>query len=159
MTDDPKPKKSKTPLIVGIVLAVGCIPVAGCVAAIAIPAFTKYIKTSKSIEAQANMTALLTSVRSYCEMNNGYIPAGPLPATPKEGTQSVSFATDPGFAALGFDPGASVRYSYSVELNPDGSATAKAEGDLDGDGRLSLFEARCDKECICTSISSQEELE
>jgi Tfp pilus assembly protein PilE len=91
-------------------------------------------------------------VRRYC------LPelAPPAPVEVSEDAQRVDFAAEetPGhatWAALSFQPGETrFRYSFIPEqsgcgLEPSGGApalTVRAEGDLDGDGRLSRFERR-----------------
>ncbi len=81
--------------------------------------------------------------------------AGPSPPEPSEAPVNVVFAAPdtPGhvtWGALGFQPGDPVRYRYSFEPAADGCSidpstggphlvTFRAEGDLDGDGKLSTF--------------------
>ena len=62
--------------------------------------------------------------------------------------------SDPGFARLGWQASAPVRYSYYVKPVPDAPSQLylEANGDLDDDGVLSTYGLTCDlSECFCTS--------
>lgn len=142
------------------VLGCGCVGfvlLAGIGAAIGIPAFVNYTKRSKTSEASANLRSMATAFRAQCESSQGGVDlaalrAGPLPAVPSSEQQTVSFAADPGFVAIGFDPGYPVRYSYSIGPSPvaPGEIVLQARGDLDDDGIQSLFEIACSPTtCAC----------
>lgn len=51
------------------------------------------------------------------------------------------YATDPGFACLGFDLSTPQYFQYEYEATSSGFA-ATARGDLNGDGKLSRFVLR-----------------
>jgi hypothetical protein len=49
----------------------------------------------------------------------------------------------PGWSALGFAPTEALRYSYEYAPDPDGKSFAvRARGDLNCDGKTSLYEVR-----------------
>src|SRR5690606_8319656 len=71
-----------------------------------------------------------------------------VPGTPGSRKQFADFSTEVSFLALGFSISNAVYFGYSIEGAgacgiPNGTAavyTFRAEGDLDDDGDLSLFE-------------------
>ena len=157
-----------------ILLAAGCgalICVIGIVAAIAIPAFIKYVKRSKTSEASSNVMVLARGAESYCsneqlgvnptQAQSRYpaTPAGPLPARPSSMKQTAAFGSDPTFSALGFGPPDPVYYSYSAVPDASGGLRLTANGDLDDDGVLSTFESYCDSTCRCSPVNVVNELE
>ena len=134
--------------------------VGGIGAAIGIPAFINYTKRSKAVEARANVEALAASYEGACLdglLEPGFA-AGPLPAVPHPESQNVSFASDPNFARVGFNPGSIVRYSYSIRSLSPQSAEVRVEGDLDDDGVRSEYVMRCSA-CECGELSVVAELE
>jgi len=143
----------------------GCLVVVGLLLAfIGIPAFMTYIKKSKSMEARSNLGALAGLVEQECQGQGGYmgmVPAGPVPPTPPASSQATgAFASDPGFARVGFSPNPVV-YSYSIRPNAGGGVDLVAQGDLDGDGVRSTFTIACDASCHCATaaMSIMDELE
>lgn len=138
------------------------VPLVGVLAAVAIPAFVKYISRSKTAEAVANVKRMGDGATAYFERSS---PSGALaerhfPPTVTLTPGSPSLAMCPGgdsanyvptqdtwahptWAALGFaveDP-----FLYSYEFISEGKGaearfTARATGDLDCDGVLSTFE-------------------
>lgn len=152
----PEKKTTSVAMIaVGIVVGAGvlCV-VVGILSAIAIPAFIGYTRRSKAAEAQTNLRSLMRGEESYCRENRSLVTsAGPLPAVPTPSKQLVDCSSDPGFRALGFSLSDFVYYSYSIQPDPGvpGGARLSAQGDLDGDGRLSTFEVSCRPDCTCDS--------
>jgi Tfp pilus assembly protein PilE len=136
----------------------------GVFLAVFVPTFAREVHSSKLAEAGEELLELQRRAASYFEATHRVdgesrrycLPdlAGPTPAEVSEDGQSVDFFAEetPGHAtweALGFQPGEiRFRYSFLPEasgcgLEPsDGEPvlTVRAEGDLDGDGRLSRFE-------------------
>lgn len=162
----PAGEKKHSPAAIILAVVAGCFGlfcVVSIVAAIAIPAFVRYVKRSKTAEAEMNVRALVVGAQLLCEddLQPGYptVPAGPLPARPSSMTQAPGFAADPTFAALGFTPIDPVYYSYSVVPDGVGGLTLRANGDLDDDGVLSTFESNCDASCACSPIHVVNELE
>lgn len=169
-------KKDQSKLILILGGCGGCLVLVGAVLAfIAVPAFLNYIKRSKSMEAKQNLSALSRLVEQECATEsvqgglaggvtpNGYTgiaPAGPVPPTPPASSQATgAFASDPGFARVGFSPNPVV-YSYSIRPI-EGGVELIAQGDLDGDGELSLYSVSCDASCHCFSdrMVTENELE
>ncbi len=141
--------------------------VAGCVAAMAIPAFARALRLSKIAEAAENLEQMHLGAAAYYAAERHVDgeraqrclppPAGPTPATPGVDPLEVSWR-DPElvgvetWTALGFAPSRDVRFSYTFEpvahgcglRSPPGAylVTFRARGDLDGDGERSIFERR-----------------
>ncbi len=141
--------------------------VVGVVLAVFVPTFIRELRTSKVSEASMELSALHRASAAYYaarhEAQDGgrrrtrCLPpmAGPLPAEPSVDPVEVDLSDEslPGretFQALGWAPQHGLRYRYSFLPVKDGCdllpqagralVTLRAEGDLDGDGKLSLFE-------------------
>jgi len=133
--------------------------VAGIGAAVAIPAFTKYIARSKTSEATTNVNAIARGVQAYW-IEHRALPAaaGPTPRRKPGAEKTVPSKAEwdqPGWKAVAFamaDP-----HYYQYELRTGGDAGKKkgkkkgcggqwfeaiAVGDLDGDGTVSRFVKR-----------------
>lgn len=99
-----------------------------------------------TLEARLNVKLLLRAVQAAQE-KSGQLPAA-LPLTPSrvpcgESPQPWPADAPAGWSALGFAPAEPVRFSYEYAPGPDGkSFTVRARGDLNCDGRTSLFEGR-----------------
>ncbi|MEM9069027.1 MAG: hypothetical protein AAGE52_11005 [Myxococcota bacterium] len=149
----PAPKKDRT--VVWILRCAGCLVIV-CVlailASIAIPAFINYVKRSKTAEAHTNITQLASRLEASCDPVRGYAiqTAGPLPAVPGSNKQSANWSADPGFSAIGFDPGGPTYYRYEITSNGE-NRTVRVQGDLDDDGTLSTYEIQCYGGCRCDS--------
>lgn len=175
-TPAPAGKKDKSKLLIFLGAGCGCLVLFGAiVAVIGVPALLSYIKRSKAQEARQNLVALSRLVEQECAsesvpgglaggvQQNGYtgiVPAGPVPPVPPASTQATGdFANDPGFARVGFAPNPVV-YSYSIRPI-EGGVELIAQGDLDGDGELSLYSVSCDAACHCFSdrMTMENELE
>ena len=120
----------------------------GILAAVAIPAFTRYVKRSKTSEATGNITKVYQGQLTYYQaaLERGtatYVNATVLPTAPPGAakyTANVSqWAADANWTAIGFSLDAAHYYQYN---SPGGTAafTARATGDLDGDGTIATFE-------------------
>lgn len=139
------------------------VAIIGILAAIAIPAFTGYIRKSKTAEATTNLKNLYQGAVSYysqerfgqgvtggtANTNCQVAAAGPLPATPGANKQTAAFSGNTSFAALSFTISDPVYYAYTVTPGSGACGTAastaavytfQAQGDLDGDTTLSTFE-------------------
>jgi type IV pilus assembly protein PilA len=132
----------------------------GILAAIAIPAFIKYIRNSKTSEAKENLAYIYRESTTYFageRVNQGVtgvdIPPqfpgadGPTPAMPGQGSKtSGGNWTTATWQALKFGLGDPHYYAYEYLSTGSGttgtgsSFTAKAWGDLDGDGVSGEFE-------------------
>ncbi|MCC6997463.1 MAG: hypothetical protein IT370_22800 [Deltaproteobacteria bacterium] len=108
----------------------------------------RYIRRSKSIEAQVNLQQIYRRVKTFWEVELRLPPAAPLrPAAGsccrQPGQQCPPEAAPPPWDELG-DPFVEAhRYSYEFIPGPDGpnaSFKVRAVGDLDCDGTLSTYE-------------------
>jgi hypothetical protein len=163
----PGQSKSSNKKIIAIVAIIGCclVPVLimfiGILSAIAIPAFVKYTRHSKTIEAKENLSILKMKVIDYCT-DKGHLPspAGPVPLSPRGEPQTPLFDKDEGgFAEVGFSITTPCYYSYQIESFGDGIRLV-ALGDLDGDGVHSEYAYVCNPDCSCTdSVEIKDELE
>ncbi len=136
------------------------VAIIGILAAVAIPAFMKYIRRSKTSEATMNLRKLFDSSVSYFEAEhaarNGNILARQFPAsidmTPAADFCSAGaekFVPDEGawmaatWQALNFALSDPHYYKYSYDsdgFDKEARFTARANGDLDCDGTVSTFE-------------------
>src|SRR5262245_27745334 len=140
------------------------VAIIGILAAVAIPAFVKYMRRSKTSEAEELLAYLFRAATTYYTQErpgqgiaaagptNHCIPvsAGPVPAVPSDQRQNVDFSATTGSAtweALDFAVGDPIYYSYTFDA-PGATCgmtnvvtfTARAQGNLDGDATKSLFE-------------------
>ena len=120
----------------------------GILAAVAIPAFSRYIRRSKAAEASGNIAKIYQGQVTYYQQSadrtniTSFVSAAGLtPAAPtqnKHVANSAAWATNTNWVAVGFGLDAPHYYSYESP----GSATtfaARAEGDLDGDNTRGIF--------------------
>ncbi len=138
------------------------VAIIGILAAVAIPAFMKYIRRSKTVEATMNVRKLFDSSVSYYEGEHANLagailpkqfpdPVGPTPAANtccgQAGDKCKPIAgqfDDPSWAALNFSVDDPFYYSYqydSAGTDANAQFTASASGDLNCDGKVfSLFQ-------------------
>jgi type II secretory pathway pseudopilin PulG len=129
----------------------------GTLASIAIPAFTKYIRKARTSEARTNLETIRALARSYYLDHRRYPVCAPSPpAVP--GRTPGRFVTSPCWTALGFRPDTHVYYQYETSMDGD-IFVAKARGDLDDNGKLSLFQIRLDGTTGDGEIRREDELE
>ena len=141
------------------------VAILGILAALAIPAFTEFVRRSKTAEATANVNMIFKGAASYysgertdksleasTSGNCTIATAGPCPASP--GGAKQEFGGTPecdAFSPIGFHVADFVYYSYFLQTQGDASVcgweadtasiyTARAYGDLDTDGTKSTFE-------------------
>lgn len=135
-TESPK-KSSKLPMILvgcGCLLLVG-VAVAGILAAIAIPAFTRYIQQSKAVEAEANLNSMAHAASSYYQRECKFPPsAAPSSKVPTSGDRIAS-----NFKGKGWDELSSTTISnenyFAYETRRKGNSfvvTARADFDPGG---------------------------
>jgi type II secretory pathway pseudopilin PulG len=145
------PTPSKTPLaiIIGIGVVVAACPCVGVLAAVAIPAFTRYTKRSKTSEATANLSSICSLVASYAAterpgLRGMFLPNLPQSA-PRSGTPGPQKSSDPevwqrgGWREMGFSINEPHYYVYEYLNYYNGTFAVRAYGDLDGDGIQSVF--------------------
>jgi type IV pilus assembly protein PilA len=149
--------------------------VIGVMAAVAIPAFMKYIRRSKTVEATANLQQLRDAAAAYLSSHNrrppkstDWTPARPCCSGVSGRCQVDAHDWDAAtWKALGFSLGAPHYYQYRVIVDGKGKNVVvgiEARGDLDCDGKFSLYrrEVRLDAQGKAQSPSglfSKDELE
>ncbi len=145
----------KAPNLTGKGLAIASVvisPIAGVfgigvLAAIAIPNFMKYQARAASSEARVNVHAIRTGVVA-ARGTTGKLPDS-IAATPARapcGKERVTWPpdADPRWRELGFEPAGGVRYQYEYQKLSEEAFVVRARGDLDCDGKTSLFEMGAD---------------
>jgi type II secretory pathway pseudopilin PulG len=161
-----KTKRSRARAGVTLVEAALVVCVVGVLLAVFVPTFIRELRTSKISEASEQLAALHQASAAYYatrhEVGPGArrtrclpLPAGPVPLAPSVDPVVVDLADESlvgvdTFVSLGFPPDRGLRYRYTFSPVKDGCdllaqntrplLTLRAEGDLDGDGKLSLFE-------------------
>lgn len=146
-------KRSLKKLMAGFTLVELMIVVVilGILAAVAIPAFSRYIKRSKTTEVAGNIAKIYQGEVTYysasAERGDGtarFVVAAALPGTPGQNkfpANAQLWAGNTDWSAIGFGLDGAHYYRYAA-LSSDTALgfTAQAEGDIDGDGTLSLFQ-------------------
>jgi Tfp pilus assembly protein PilE len=134
----------------------------GVVLAVFFPTFIREVRTSKVSEASEELAALHRATAAYFEAPRGTqrhcLPesAGPTPDEPSAEPVRYEFGTEEGsdaatWTSLGYQPARPIRYRYTFIAHVTGCGlsspagdeaivTLRAEGDLDGDGKRSMFE-------------------
>lgn len=134
----------------------------GILLAVGVPTFVGALQTSKLSEPPAELARLYAAAAAYYQRGEeepGHcLPksAGPTPALPSKDPVAIQFAKVEGdvgatWNALGYEPQRPIRYRYALDVKRPGCGTTRdsqgqfalsvrAEGDLDGDGVMSLFE-------------------
>ena len=141
----------------------------GVLSAVAIPAFTRYVKRSKTAEATSNVTRIATALAEQLNAT----PAArrrlaAIPATPAAAPSELKYPANPAqwatpaWRRVGFTIEAAHYYQYRVDV--DGRCyVVAASGDLDGDGTRSNFSRRvcpgADGRYAAGEITSVNELE
>ncbi len=113
----------------------------GMMAALALPAFTKYIRKGQTSEVRVNIQTVAALERSHYLDHKTYLACPPTPKQVPKGKPAV-WPRDSCWDQLGFRPEGSL-YQYET-LHEDGVFYVRARGDLDGDGEHSLFEMQLD---------------
>lgn len=128
------------------------VTIIGILASVAIPLVGKYLKKSKTTEAKANLRKIYDGEVAYYQeehtLSTGalaskqFVSFSATPSSPGRNKQVANFDAQ-GWGAIKFSSDSPVWYSYSVAATGTGTAssfTARANGDIDGDGVTSLFE-------------------
>ncbi|MEZ4298270.1 MAG: hypothetical protein R3B70_25175 [Polyangiaceae bacterium] len=132
--------------------------VAGSVLAVAIPSFIRNLSASKLTEPIEGLDTIVTHAIAYAEVHPQDISFPPsAPLTPAEVPRGIR-APDPPEAwehltwkslDFGFSDPHAFAFQFTSELDPNTTAmrfTATAHGDLDGDGLLSTFEVKGERQ-------------
>ncbi len=170
-------KRSLKKLMAGFTLVELMIVVVilGILAAVAIPAFSRYIKRSKTTEVAGNIAKIYQGEVTYysasAERGDGtarFVNAGALPSTPSPGQNKFPadaqlWAGNTDWSAIGFGLDGAHYYRYTaISSTTTLGFTAQAEGDIDGDGTLSVFQRQgtvANGEIQGTNMSVTSELE
>jgi type IV pilus assembly protein PilA len=138
--------------IAGLALGVSSVFVNGIIAAVAIPAFIGYTRRAKLTEATNNIDAIYARVEEQYSQQGSIdavaLTPGEIPCGEPRAWTAQELAR---FAGLGFAPSAPTNYSYEVVPSHqpdvvDGFVVIRARGDLDCDGKTSLFELAVSKD-------------
>jgi type II secretory pathway pseudopilin PulG len=130
--------------------------VVGVLLAVAVPAFLRELRVSKISEAPTELARLHDRTAAYYTARRRGpdrnlteclpSPAGPTPRAPSLEPATADFS-DPTWTALDYAPERPVRFRYTFVpvgarcgLRGRDLVTLRAEGDLDGDGKYSVFE-------------------
>ncbi|MFH1262249.1 MAG: prepilin-type N-terminal cleavage/methylation domain-containing protein, partial [Pseudomonadota bacterium] len=133
------------------------VAIIGILAAVAIPAFLKYVRTSKTVEASTNLRKMYDGEVAYYNQESvtsagpsiakQFVSAGPNPAVVAQTTPGINKSTanweSDAWVALKFGTDSAVQFSYqaiAAGTSSSASFTVNAYGDLDGDGTTSLFQ-------------------
>jgi type IV pilus assembly protein PilA len=129
------------------------VAIIGILAAVAIPAFVKYIRRSRSMEGLGNLrrvydAEVLYYARDFVDRDGGgienqFVAASRNPVTVPAGAKVIADWSANEWVLLKFSLDSPTLYSFTAVASGIGIAsqfTARAEGDLDGDGTSSLFE-------------------
>lgn len=129
------------------------VAIIGILAAVAIPAFLKYIKKSKTTEARTNIRKVYDGeVTYYSEeqvnqagtiLSKAFVACAATPTTVPGINKAAGNWESADWQAVKFASDAPVLYQYVVSVGGVGttsSFTARAIGDIDGDSTTSLFE-------------------
>jgi len=150
-------KRSMKRLMAGFTLVELMIVVVilGILAAVAIPAFTRYVKRSKTSEAAGNIAKIYQGQTTYYQgaLERGFSSfVNAATATPaaaagaaKYPASVATWSTDANWSAIGFSLDSAHYYQYQspgiTAVAGDATAfTARAMGNLDGDGTYSTFQ-------------------
>lgn len=151
----PEGNGDAAPSLPMVASAVALVGVAVLLVVVAVPAFLKYIKRSKTSEATMNIRKLHDGSVAYFGAEHHEVDGTLLPAQfpvstpilpervpPGAKVEAPAFADVPTWQALRFSVTDPLFYAYQYDSDGTGNAgqfTASAFGDLDGDGTLSTF--------------------
>jgi hypothetical protein len=148
-SEPPRPPMKSGSWIWRVVLVVIVAQVIATMVTVSVQAFTRYMRRSKTAEAIQQLRLIVSAAETARAESRGPRPFPPsAPRTPVNVPRGTPERDSPGawdhptWRALHFSMGAPHYFSY--EFVSDGTGfTARALGDLDGDGVLSTFERAC----------------
>lgn len=123
----------------------------GILAAVAIPAFSRYVKRSKTSEATENINGIYNGEVTYYnrspELNGNpsaqFISANLQPSAVPHSQKAAGVWTGTDWESVGYASDKALYYAYQAFASGVGSnsvATVRAQGDLDGDNNTSQFQ-------------------
>lgn len=137
----PPAKKGLSGCVVALIVALIAVPIAGFLAAIAIPAFVRYTRRAKAAEADTMLSLLARTEESYYAEHRVYVALPRRPAAPSCTPLQAAPPPDPTWDALMVELSPPIRGAYEVVVAPDGGRyTARGLMDLDCDGVPSVRE-------------------
>ncbi len=119
----------------------------GILAAVAIPAFTRYVKRSKTSEATGNISKIYqgevsyfnqASEQSVASFASAVATPSSTPTASKFPAQPTAFTGNSGWSAIGFSVDSPLYYAYSATASAT-SFSSVATGNIDGDNINSSF--------------------
>jgi len=129
------------------------VAIIGFLAAVALPAFQRYIKRSHTTEVRHLLRKMYDGEVAYYDTDivdvwgthlpAQFVSAGPTPSSVPTGIKVSADWNSPGWTALKVSSDTPVLYRYTTVasgIRINSAFTARAEGDLDGDSTTSLFE-------------------
>ena len=142
-------KRSMKRLMAGFTLVELMIVVVilGILAAVAIPAFTRYVKRSKTSEATGNISKIYQGEVAYFNQSSEQSVASfasaaqtpsAAPSASKYPAQPTAFTADSGWSAIGFSVDSRLYYTYNATASAS-NFNAIATGNIDGDATNSTF--------------------
>lgn len=125
----------------------------GILASTAVPLLNRYMKKSKTAEAQLNLRKIYDGELGYyteehltsggTTLSKEFVSAGVTPPYPAGANKKVGDWEVSNWPLIRFATDGPVQYCYSVTTTGIGTSsafTARGEGDIDNDGKTSLFE-------------------
>ncbi|MCB9550190.1 MAG: prepilin-type N-terminal cleavage/methylation domain-containing protein [Myxococcales bacterium] len=115
----------------------------GALAAVTVVSLAGFVRAGQAEEVHIHLRTLAALQRAQ--------PGGPVACAPSPpavpAAMAVPWVGSEGFRTIGFSTGGPTRFQYSVEVpGPDGAAfVVRARGDLNGDGKTSLYELAADQ--------------
>lgn len=142
------------------------VAIIGILASIAIPAFTRYMRRSRTSEALSNIRKIYDGEIAYYQIDhvleNGnvvpsqFVEAGPTPETLPGVSKVMGDWSSPQWEAIKFAVDSPVLYMYEVESQGTGRDAlffAVAQGDIDGDQVTSRFSRKFHFDPVTAAIS------
>ncbi len=162
---EPRPLSEKVAAGVLVALLLPCLLAAGAGAWMGLARALRPVPVAggdPTSEARVNVLKLCGDVQAYRDTRGAWLLAGPTPREVPQG-HAVPWPEDARFHALGFEPGATVRYQYEVLVQEDPvgalEVTCVARGDLDGDGQHSVFRVTLDAQGMTSAVEAEREEE